>query len=336
MPVNKNANLRYNALDRCFRNIGKHYHIDDLVDACNEALGNFNGVHSSVEKRSVYNDIRYMKSESGYAAPIETYQIGRRTYYRYEDRNFSINNQPINKIEARQMQSALSVFHRFKGLPQFEWLQEIMPKMQIAFGVKIEEEAIFQFEQNIYLKGIEYIEILYQHILRKDVLKITFQDFGDSPAVVYTLHPYLLKQYNKRWFLVSQNHENQRIWVTALDRIEAVHLAQGIPYCKNTVNLEEYFDDVLGVTKYKDAALQKIRLKVYSKSMAYVTTKPLHASQKKVEATDDYIILELELMWNYELESLILSYGDQMELLSPPEFRLTIKERLIATRALYE
>lgn len=336
MPINKNANIRYQALDRCFKNTGRNYHIDDLVKECNRFLESYNGAHSSIKKRQVYEDIKYMKSEEGYAAPIVTYKEGRRTYYKYEDSNFSINNQPVNEAEAQQIQSALSVFQRFRGLPQFEWLQEMMPKMQSAFGMKEQKATVFQFEQNIYLKGIEYIEILYQHIIRKEVLQITFRDFDNPAAAIYTLHPYMLKQYNKRWFLISQNHNNQRIWVTALDRIEQIEVIESITYLENTIDLEEYFDDVLGVTKYREETLQKIRLKVYPKSIAYVRTKPLHPSQKRIELTDDYMIIELQLMWNYELESLILSYGNNMEVLAPQDFRENIMVRVRALNTFYK
>ena len=99
--------------------------------------------------------------------------------------------------------------------------------------------------------------------------------------------------------------------------------------------MEEYFDDVLGVTKYREETLQKIRLKVYPKSIAYVRTKPFHPSQKRIELTDDYMIIELQLMWNYELESLILSYGNNMEVLAPQDFRDKVAERIRAAKDLY-
>jgi predicted DNA-binding transcriptional regulator YafY len=146
----------------------------------------------------------------------------------------------------------------------------------------------------------------------------------------------MLKQYNKRWFLISWNDEKQRIWVTALDRVEQIEIVNDITYFKNTIDLEEYFDDVLGVTKYKDEVLKKIRLKVYKKSIAYIRTKPLHHSQRKIELTDDYMIIELRLLWNYELESLILSYGNNVEVLAPQDFREKIAERIRTAKSLYD
>ena len=336
MPVNKNAMIRYQALDRCFKNSGRNYTIDDLTEVCNQALISYNGAFSSVKKRQVYEDIKFMKSEEGYAVPLEKYRQGRRMCYRYEDRKFSINNQPINDAEANQINATLSVLQRFKGLPHFEWLQEILPKMQSSFGLQQHTSPVFQFEQNPYLKGIEYLEPLYQHIIRNEVLEITFKDFNNPNAVVFSLHPYLLKQYNKRWFLISWNADKQRIWVTALDRIEAIERSLSINYIPNTIDLEDYFDDVLGVTKYKEEVLQKILLKVYKPSIAYILTKPLHHSQRKKTLTDDYMIIELQLMRNYELESLILSYGDHIEVLAPEGFRKKITERIKNAQRRYD
>ena len=235
---------------------------------------------------------------------------------------------PVNEAEARQIQAALSVFQRFRGLPQFEWLQEVLPKMQNVFGLHQHAEPIFQFEHNMYLKGIEYIEILYQHILKKEVLAITFQDFKKANVAVYTLHPYLLKQYNKRWFLVSLNHDNQRIWITPMDRIEQVIALDDISYQPNDMDLEEYFDDIIGVTRHSNEPLEKIRLKIFEPSVPYVLTKPFHASQRHIETKDHSTIIELKLRWNFELEALILSFGDHIEVLSPLSLRQKIADRI--------
>ena len=69
--------------------------------------------------------------------------------------------------------------------------------------------------------------------------------------------------------------------------------------------------------------------------MAYVRTKPFHPSQRKIELTKDYMIIELRLMWNYELESLILSYGNNIEVLSPIDFREKVAARIKNAQELY-
>lgn len=38
MPTNKNAQLRYRILDRCFSDFHRTYSIEDLLDTVNESL----------------------------------------------------------------------------------------------------------------------------------------------------------------------------------------------------------------------------------------------------------------------------------------------------------
>mgnify|MGYP006135845995 CR=1 FL=1 len=76
MPQNKHQIIRYQALDKCFRNSTKRYFIDNLIDACNEAIYNFTGNSEGIKKRQIYDDIAFMQSENGYAAPIEKDKMG--------------------------------------------------------------------------------------------------------------------------------------------------------------------------------------------------------------------------------------------------------------------
>ena len=91
MSANKNAQLRYHILDRCFSNFKKKYTIDDLIEEVNEKLYDMNGIEVSL--RQIREDIKFMRDRMGYDAPIETYPLeGRKCYYRYSDRDFTIFN----------------------------------------------------------------------------------------------------------------------------------------------------------------------------------------------------------------------------------------------------
>lgn len=84
MPTNKNAQLRYQILDRCFSDLHHKYTIEDLLRLVNEKLFAING--SSVSLRQIRDDIRYMKDPDALNAPIEAVPIsGRKSYYRYAD-----------------------------------------------------------------------------------------------------------------------------------------------------------------------------------------------------------------------------------------------------------
>ena len=73
MPTNKNAQLRYQIIDKCLSNWSRRYYIEDLVDACNEALYLYNGETKDgcgVKKRQVQEDLKFIESED-FNSPAE-------------------------------------------------------------------------------------------------------------------------------------------------------------------------------------------------------------------------------------------------------------------------
>ena len=324
MATNKNAIIRYQALNKCFRNPGRKYFLDDLIDACNDALLDVDPKSTGVKRRQIFDDIKFMRDSCGYDAPIEAYRDGKKTYYRYEDLNFSINNQPLNEQEAQQLKESLLTLSRFKGMPQFDWVEELKARLEQSFNLTTEENVL-SFDENPFLTGREYIGELYHAIINKQVLEIEYHPFKREDNIVFTIHPYHLKQYNNRWFLFGLNNEHKIITNIALDRINSIKESK-LKYIANTeINFDEFFDDVIGVTIPEDKTLHKVILKIDNKLWPYIKTKPLHGSQKTKEENEEYAIVQLELMLNYELEALILSYGEQMEVIEPE----LLKNRII-------
>jgi predicted DNA-binding transcriptional regulator YafY len=269
-----------------------------------------------------------MRDSQGFDAPIESYRDGKKVYYRYTDLSFSINNQPLNQKEAQQLKESLMTLSRFKGLPQYEWVEEIKARLEVSFHLKGQEKVI-EFEENQYLTGKENIGVLYDAIINKQVLEIQYHPFKRDDSMQIILHPYFLKQYNNRWFLFGGNSNTTSITTIALDRIEEVR-SVSIEYCPNTlINFEEYFDDVIGVSVPNEGIALKILLKIEAESWPYIKTKPIHGSQKIKEQNSDFTIIELLLVPNYELEALIFSHADRIEVLQPESLRQRIKDRII-------
>ncbi len=94
------------------------------------------------------------------------------------------------------------------------------------------------------------------------------------------------------------------------------------------IAFSEYFDDIIGVTLDSEAEPQQILLKVTNTLMPYIETKPLHGSQKIKQRTTDFTLLSLDIIPNYELIALLLSYGDGIEVVEPTDFRKTIAEKV--------
>ena len=115
MPANKNALIRYKTIDNCLRNRYRRWTLDDLVDACSDALYDLEGIRKGVSVRTVQADLQMMRSDKlGYNAPIEVYE---HKFYRYADATFSINNMPLSQNDYEVMQEAVDLLRQLDQLP---------------------------------------------------------------------------------------------------------------------------------------------------------------------------------------------------------------------------
>lgn len=328
MATNKLAIIRYQTLDKCFRNTGRRYYIENLVEECNNAIYEFSGNEIGIKKRQLFEDIKFMESPQGWSIPLERKRDGHRVYYQYEDNNFSINNQPLNETESNQLKEALVTLSRFKGLPQFEWVSEITARIDSGLSLSTNNQNIIEFEQNNYLKGLEHITPIYNGILFKQTLQISYESFKRNGIQSFLIHPYFLKQYNNRWFVFGLNDLSDRLINLALDRIVEINQSSTNYKPNKSVDFSELFEEIVGVSIDNSAEIQNIVLEVSNDVMPYIETKPLHGSQKTKEKKEKHTIITLDLIPNYELESIIFSYGDNIQVIEPKELREKIAKRV--------
>mgnify|MGYP000903934463 CR=1 FL=1 len=327
MPVNKNALIRYQTIDRCLKNSGRNYFFEDLQEQIDLVLQELNPETGGVSRRQLFLDLQFMESEAGWSAPVDRVKIGRKVAYRYSDPHFSINNQPLNVTEIKQIESALQILSRFRGLPQFEWISEIVPLLENKLGIAGGGREVISFDANIDYKGLDYITPLFNAISNKRVLRIQYQDFKNNQAVQIVFHPYFLKQYNNRWFVFGLNEENRvATWNLSLDRIQEINEADQ-KYTETMVDWDDYFFDIIGVTRIADKEIEEITLSFNRQIAPYISTKPLHPTQKE-KWVNDRLEVRIKVIPNYELESLILSFGENVKIISPTWLQIKIKERI--------
>ena len=214
---------------------------------------------------------------------------------------------------------------RFKGLPQFEWIEELGTRLDAEFKLNKNSDKVISFEENEYLTGKQFISELYNAIIYKKVVTIDYKTFKNENIIQYQLSPYHLKQFNKRWFLFGKSQNFDTLTNLALDRIVAIKESDK-EYKENTINFEEYFEDVIGVT-IPEAEIQTIKIKIEEILVPYIKTKPLHPSQVSMfQNNGNYVILKV--IPNYELESLLLSYGESIQVLEPASFVEKMRMRI--------
>lgn len=316
MAINKNAYIRYQVLDRCFRNTGRNYTIDNLLDEVNSVLFEMNPDNTGIKRRQLFEDIKYMESEAGFSIELLKTRNGKSKFYRYENPEFSIKNEPLNPAEAEYIKSAVSVLSRLSGAPQFNWVNELIPMLESKFGAQANKEQAISFDNNEDYEGAKYIQPLFNAIINHRVLKITYKSFKQTEEEVFIFHPYYLKQYNNRWFVYGLNQEKDiPTWNLALDRIlaiEEVHINQ----VECTIDWDDYFYDIIGVSRPFDSQPEEIILLFNEEAKPYIITKPLHPTQKTRD-TENGLEVRIKVIPNFELLKMILSHGKQVTILHP-------------------
>ena len=127
MPANKNALIRYKTIDNCLRNRYRRWTLDDLVEACSDALYDMEGITKGVCARTVQMDIQIMRSDKlGYNAPIEVYD---RIYYRYADPNYSITEMPLSIEDCKLIKKAIFLLENKKDKNNEDTIQ-VLNKVQ--------------------------------------------------------------------------------------------------------------------------------------------------------------------------------------------------------------
>ena len=124
MPVSKNALIRYKTIDNCLRNHYRKWTLEDLIDACSDALSEYEGRDENVSRRTVQADIQMMRSDKlGYNAPIVVKQ---NKYYTYEDPEYSITNVPLTEQDTAMMADAVGVLKQLSGFAAFSGMEDII------------------------------------------------------------------------------------------------------------------------------------------------------------------------------------------------------------------
>ncbi len=323
--ANKNALIRYRTIDKCLQNHFRKWTLQDLIEACSDALYEYEGKSINVSKRTVQLDIQLMRSDKlGYNAPIIVYE---KRYYKYENPAYSITDIPLTEVDMNILSESVEMLKQFKDFSLFSELGGIIQRLEDRiYTEKSNMPSVIHLDKNENLKGLEHLDILYKAIQKQIVLKIDYQSFKAKTAATIPFHPFILKEFNNRWFLIGRKNGQNAILTFALDRIIKVDFDLSIEYNNDNFDADKYYKNTYGVTVLNDENLQQIELLIYSYNAPYVLTKPFHHSQKLLETYEDGSIrIGLLLHHNFELERLILGFGNGLKVLQPKRLREKIK-----------
>lgn len=351
MAENRKASLRYQVLDRCFSDTSKDYFMKDLIEAVSNELDEYR--LEPVVERTIQRDIATMKRKHGIELreDLKGGKTGREMIYRYVDPDFSIYKKEISPAEAKQLRDTIEMLRRFKGMPNWKDLELVLVWLKVNFGLDGMSEGTVMFAQNPYLRGLDLFGDLLKAVMGKKVIDILYSPFG-RPKKVRQVHPYQLRQWNYRWFLMGYEARKELKMpyvVIPLDRIERIERTYSkgfIPQKDEDFDFDEYFKNIVGVSllsknkKGEDPKPVPVVAKVYYPNAWYIDTKPIHSSQQVLERTagwiagaegeepkHGYMVFQWDVIPNEELVQALIVYADQMEIIEPEWVRLKLIDR---------
>lgn len=337
--MNKQQMLRHRIINRCLRNRDTQYTWEDLANECSDEMLQKGIDRMSFSKKTIHNDLNFLREN--FQVEILAHKIGKRIYYTYKDASMTIDNQPLAPDELEKFKKAIITLSSISGRPEFDYISDILPRLETSLDIDIESEPIISYENNNELKNSHLVQELYNHIRRKNVLKLDYVDFhGEGHN--YLLHPYFLKQYNSRWYLFGLDERMEKKGFSplniALDRIQNLKTVDE-SFVENTrFDFRNYFDNIIGVTKFKEKDEVKVEFRVHPSFAKYIITKPIHPEQRplKLNEDDEYYYSSILLKPNHELYNTILSYGEKVEIIGPENVRAEMSNRVLEMYNLYK
>ena len=232
------------------------------------------------------------------------------------------------------MQEILRLIKPFQSLPQLRELETIIGKVQGTISQNTGDQIIV-LDHNPNVKGLNLIETLYPLIKEEKIVSIKYKPFSREEEIEYLLHPFLIKEYNNRWFLIGWLPAKNKYTVLGIDRIVQITEQAGKIDKTKKNELVLLQKSILGVSFTEGVLPTEIKLWITLEQLPYILTKPLHPSQKLIEEHSDGSIITLNLVPNYELEQLLLSFGEKIKVLEPELLQIRIQKRLKDAIALY-
>lgn len=333
MPVSKNALIRYKTIDRCLQNHYRRWTLENLIDACSDALYDLEGRDEGVSKRTVQLDLQNLRKL--YNAPIKVVD---HKYYIYENPDFSITESPLSEEDVKQMTEAVKVLRELSGFQEFSGMEDIMGRLEdVVHIARDKSRPVVFFEKNDRLKGLEFIRPLHKAILERHPVKMSYQSFRAKVPSSFVFHPYALKEFNNRWFIFGRRGKKD-IENLALDRIVELSEAPGVEYFEDPSFVpDEWFADMVGVTKFRSDKPERVVLWASPDEVPYIDTKPLHSSQRLLEKREDgSALFELNVIINRELVRLLFGYAEGIKVLTPRRLVYMIKNHFTRGLEVYE
>jgi len=231
----------------------------------------------------------------------------------------------------------VQVLSQFKELPHFAFLEEMLMRIEGSVKQSQSDEGALYFDHEPEAKGGNWVTTILNAIQDDLILEENYHSYGekeekDKPRKV---HPYFLKKYRTRWYLVAYVETTDRLENLALDRIISVEP------CGKGINMSfkpdpnNFYNNIIGVTHFQDSPLTEVVLRAGRQTWPFIESLPLHHSQEVISEDKAGVVFRIFIKPNMEFEALVLRYGENLEVLEPEYLRRKIAARVEKMNQIY-
>lgn len=162
-------------------------------------------------------------------------------------------------------------------------------------------------------------------------LEMTYQSFNRAEPATFETHPYCLKIFRQRWYMLARTIGKEELRIYSLDRIKDIKVLDKALELPVGFDAAEFFSDYFGIVIGHNIQPSIMEIKASAEQAKYLESLPLHPSQTAIEVTPEYTVFRYRLVPTFDLKQEILSRGSTLEVLSPEWFRMEIIEQLHKT-----
>ena len=191
------------------------------------------------------------------------------------------------------------------------------------------------FESQGDLRGIEHLRHLLFAIKYKRKISFVYQRFEAEKQKKISILPYILREYQSRWYVLGIFDKGGSLYTFGIDRIQNLEVSEEIFRPDLNINSKELFAHIIGVT-YTAEKAEKVVLSFTPRQGQYIKTLPLHTSQEILTDDEKELRISLEVALNYELLQKILMYGDSVQIIEPKDLVDKVRHILKASLKNYD
>jgi predicted DNA-binding transcriptional regulator YafY len=316
---------RYLAINACLRTLQKAS-LEQLHAFCLAETGD-----PSITPGTILSDLQAMREapDPGFYAPL-SFDPAAQLYF-YSDPAYSLLKTPLTGTDRQKLKEATKLLAalRFKDLP--DELNYLIAKFIHAAELyqqsgQAENQQYLCYEKNMHAPGSCFLLPLLNAIKNKTTLNLYYQPFTEDRPYSTLVHPYLLKEYQGRWYLLGLNHDRQELRTYGLDRIWEIS-ESAVNYIPKKFSSDDYFKHTVGIIA-PSGIPPRIVIEVQRPQAQYLISQPLHDSQLIEQETETHVRFSCHVHPTYEFRARILAMGSDVKVLEPTRLREEIIREL--------